>query len=94
MHKLFLLLPLAFALGCPPPHVDPPPAPGSSDCAAAEKRLQVLGCKDLRGRLIGGPTLRGKAWVDVCLENINNGVNMQSGCIAQAPSCEVVTSCR
>jgi hypothetical protein len=94
MRKLFLSLPLLVLLGCPPPHVNPPPVPGASDCEAAEKRLQVLECKDTRGRLIGGLTLRGKPWGDVCRENIANGVDMKSGCIAQAADCAVVSSCK
>lgn len=96
MRKLLLLIIPLLVLGCPatPPVPKPPPAPGGSDCEAAEKRLLVLECKDRRGRLIGGPTLKGKAWKDVCLENIDNGVDMKSGCIAQAADCAGVESCR
>ena len=78
--------------GCPDPK--PAPSPGNDSCAVAEKKLIDLGCKDRRGRYLGGPTLRGKPWADVCRENALNGVDMKPDCIAQQPDCQGVSSCR
>lgn len=78
----------------------PPPSPAadaspSDTCGAAETRLLELGCKDSRGRLLGGPNLHGVSWSDVCRDNAKNGVSLQPNCIAKAKSCaEVMSSCR
>lgn len=91
MKLLLLVLPLTL-LGCP--GKPPAPPPGGDECVAAERRLLDLECKDRRGRLIGGPTLRNKPWQDVCRENTTNGVDMKAGCIIQSSDCDGVSRCR
>lgn len=94
MRKLPLLVLLFLGCSSAPPVVVVPPAPGVENCDAAEKKLLDLQCKDRRGRLIGGPTLRGQTWSQVCHDNTNNGVDMETTCIVQAVDCEGVEQCR
>lgn len=90
---------LACLVGCPKT-TDPPPTPNpvvvsGADCAAAEKNLQTLGCKDSRGRLLGGPNERGVPFQDVCRDMASNGVDVKATCLSKATNCEEVTSsCR
>lgn len=64
-------------------------------CARGETQLLALGCKDNRGRLIGGPTLKGLTWADVCRQNAALKVDMKPSCIAVAKTCaEVSSTCR
>lgn len=75
------------------PYVDATPA--TDACARGEAQLLALGCKDSRGRLLGGPTMKGVAWAQVCRNNAINGIDMRPDCIATKRSCtEVNASCR
>ena len=67
--------------------------PNNDLCAAAQANLIKLGCKDSRGRLIGGPNLHGIAWADVCRSNKANQVDMNPACIAIKTSCPEVEQC-
>lgn len=70
------------------------PAPVSDLCAQGEANLLKLGCKDDRGRLLGGPDLHNVPWSVVCRQDQAHNVNLQPACMAGAKSCEEVTSCR
>ena len=93
MRKLLLLVPLILACSSTPSQLTIPPAPGGDLCDAAEKHLLDLQCKDRRDRVIGGPTLRGEAWSQVCHENIDNGVDMKTDCLTKAADCNGVEQC-
>ena len=78
-----------------PPMPDAGPQPPQDACGRAEARLLALGCKDARGRLLGGPTLRGLSWADLCRQNAEAGVPMQPACITLKASCqEIESTCR
>lgn len=81
-------------LGCHPEQPKPVPSPGNDDCAAAEKKLLDLGCKDRRGRYIGGPNLHGVPWAQQCRDFAAVDVDVQPKCIVQAVDCEGVMACR
>ena len=70
-----------------------PPSPNDA-CSAAEANLLALGCKDSRGRLLGGPNLHGVPWAQICRENAANGVDMKPTCIVAKTSCAGVFACR
>lgn len=107
MQKFLLLF---FLLGCPQPVSPTPDADAttpavdgsttaaeaapSDACGLAEQNLNKLGCKDPRGRLLGGPNLHGDAWSTVCRTNRTNGVDMKPECLMQATSCAAVEACR
>lgn len=78
----------------PAPADAAPPPPATDSCGRAEAHLLELGCKDSRGRLLGGPNLHGVGWADICRGNLRNGVSMQPDCIALAKSCAEVMTCR
>ena len=73
----------------------PKPPPGPPDvCSQGEANLLKLGCKDDRGRLLGGPDLHNIPWSQVCRNNAAHGVDMKPACMAAAASCTAVLSCR
>lgn len=71
-----------------------PPAPAVDACAAGEAKLLALGCKDTRGRLIGGPDLHGVGWAIQCRIDADAGVDLHAICIAAASSCAQVMQCK
>ncbi len=74
--------------------VDAAPSPKLDVCGLGEANLIKLGCKDDRGRLLGGPDLHGVSWAAVCRADQSHNVNMQPGCMAAAKNCEEVSKCR
>lgn len=88
--SLFLLL-----FGCvntPVHHPSSIPVTQSS-CAAAEQNMQKLNCDNGRGGHLGDNTLKGKSWVQLCLDDASNGVDLQPDCITKAASCDEVNAC-
>ena len=93
-HQLNLLL--LCLLSCKDP-VTPSPHPDDKDpvqsCAAAEKNLLQLECKDSAGAPLGGPNRRGKPFRDVCLEALANKLSLRPVCLAGVRSCSDVKKC-
>ena len=69
-------------------------APPDAACAAGEQTLIKLGCKDLRGRPLGGPNRHGESWQSICRQSRTDGVDMKPTCIASAATCAEVEQCR
>lgn len=100
------LLLVSLLLGCPPATSPKPDASDGSaatlvaaeasvdSCGLAEQNLLKLGCKDPRGRLLGGPDLHGVSWSQVCRANKTNGVDMKPECLMIATTCAGVEQCR
>lgn len=93
-----LFLTVVFLLvGCPGKGpVPPPPNPVPDtvdDCAAAEERLLQLGCKDSKGRLLGGLNRRGEPFRSVCAVSITNRVPMYARCLSKVDQCDDVIDC-
>lgn len=78
----------------PPPALDATPPPPKDACGAGEQNLLKLGCKDDRGRFLGGPNMHGVPWAQICRDNKANGVDMKPLCLAATKSCAEVQSCR
>jgi hypothetical protein len=87
------LTPVAADATVPAEAAPAPPAPTDA-CAAGEAKLLALGCKDSRGRLIGGPDLHGVGWAIQCRVDLDAGVDLHAICIAAAPSCTAVMACK
>lgn len=68
-------------------------APPADACSMAQDNLLRLGCKDARGRLLGGPTLHDAGFADVCRDTLVHGVDVHAECLARAQSCQGVTAC-
>jgi hypothetical protein len=64
-----------------------------SSCQAAEQNMQVLNCDNGRGGHLGDPTLKGKPWVQLCLDDSSDGIDLQPDCIAKAKTCAEVNAC-
>lgn len=73
-----------------------PPAPPQpvDSCAAGEAKLLALGCKDSRGRLIGGPDMHDAGWAQICRQDLEAGVDIHAICIAAASNCTQVMACK
>lgn len=83
---MFLLL-----AACPSP-AHPPPT--GEQCAGAEQNLLRLGCKGDDGRPLGQGNKSGESYRQICERVEKEGkVDMRSGCVAQAKSCQEVEQC-
>lgn len=96
MRKYQLNLLLLCLLSCKDP-VAPDPHPDdqkpAQSCAAAEKNLLQLECKDSEGALLGGPNRRGVPFRDVCAEAVANKLSLRPGCLARVRNCTDVKKC-
>ena len=78
-----------------------PPTPAAADsgvvlvpaCVTAQDTLLRLGCKDARGRLIGGPNEHGVSFAAVCTDTFGKGIDVHANCITVARDCAGVSSC-
>ena len=78
-----------------PPTPSPAPSPEPHDaCWNAAQKLLALGCKDSRGRVLGGPDLSGLTWSQVCRQDLANGVNLNASCITAAATCATAEACK
>ena len=75
----------------PPP---PQPVEPQDACWTAGQKLLQLGCRDTRGRLLGGPNLSGITWSAVCRQNLANGVDLNAACITAAATCQIAQACK
>lgn len=73
------------------PHPDD--ADPERSCAQAEQNLLELGCKDSRGRKLGGPNLKGEPFRSICVTAINHRVSMRPVCLARITRCDDAQSC-
>lgn len=87
------LVPLLFLLGCAQDVPPVRPVPGRGYCDDAEEQLLRLGCKDGRGRPLGGPNLRGEPFRDICRNALENAVDLNPKCIAAAGTCTEANRC-
>lgn len=86
-------LSLLLFFGCAS-HVGPSAIPVTeSSCEAAEQNMQGLQCDNGRGGHLGDPTLKGKPWVQLCLDDASNGIDLKPDCISHATSCAEVNAC-
>lgn len=95
MRKPFVVLFLLLA-SCPAPPKDPahPDDLHPADtCIAAEERLLQLGCRDAKGRLVGGPNRRGEPFRTVCRIAVENKVSLRPNCLAQITVCSEMQVC-
>lgn len=74
-------------------HPHPDDADPERACADAEQNLLELGCKDSRGRKLGGPNLKGEPFRSICLTAVRNRVSLRPACLARVTRCEDAQSC-
>jgi len=90
-------VPVPVVVDASPPAPPPPPAPDAGslvhNCGAAQANLLKLGCKDSRGRLIGGPNLHGATWASMCVNNTLAEASMNPVCVAAAQDCPTALAC-
>lgn len=86
-------MPLLFLLACSQEVPPVRPVPGRASCDDAEEQLLRLGCKDGRGRPLGGPNLRGEPFRDICKNAMQNAVDLNPKCIAAARTCTEASRC-
>lgn len=81
-------------VGCPSTLPPPHPVTDTDKCDAAELKLQELQCKDVRGRLIGGPNLSGAPFAETCRTNQQEGgIWMNPKCLSEIKSCKEIDPC-
>lgn len=89
MNKLVLMLALTTCGPIPSPNVPPDPsdpAARQANCAAAQKRLTELGCRER-------VTPSGKTYEKFCIEQINKGNTMNAACVATIKECDEINVC-
>lgn len=91
MRKLLLLLCLVCA--CTPDPLAPHPVTDTDKCGDAESRLVALDCRDDRGRLLGGPNLKGVPFQERCRTAHNVGVWLNPLCLSNISNCKEIEAC-
>ena len=88
-------VPVPVVVDATPPAPPPTPDAGilTQNCVAAQANLLKLGCKDSRGRLIGGPNLHGATWASMCVNNTLAEAGMNPVCVAAAHDCPTALTC-
>jgi hypothetical protein len=96
--KLAFLIFSVVLVGCgpyKPQPVEPDDVTIDKPCEAAEATLLELQCKDSKGKLLGGPTLRDVSFQQFCLDAIEEGSmdTSEAVCLAKLKSCDGVELC-